>query len=464
MSKNSKMVRRIFNIFPFLIGSFSSAFLLSGCGANNPIIINSEEEFYKMEEKKYYKLGCDLDLYGKSWTPLKVKGFDGDGHTISGLMIGSTDYWYYGSGKVASIFLSADHVKNVTINRCTLVASEVETLSIVGISVKSYENVNVQKCVITGTMSLSPEYFVLSASFLNSNRGPNYCSSISNCSVSDCELSFTNSTYVYCMISGLNDGSSEGTKSLSLKNCSIENCEFEVKSEKSDVFYGGICGVLPFALNDDSIKISELKADNCRVELTGDTIESGGIFGSCYRYVSDFKEYEGKNIVSSNNDFTIKANTDLMYGGIAGRFDGVLNNSLSKNNNASLSNKNKGVVYLGGVLGNGALTTKYTVCDNSVFSTYNLKLDSNKSSFVGGLVGKQNGSLLNSFISFNNGAAGFDKTSQVCKEASLVKNIYIYNGIESSEYIALDNKADFINRLSLGLEWSINNDDINLNF
>lgn len=465
MSKIGKEFRHYLGMISILFGSFSSVFFLNGCNANNPIAINSEEEFFKMENK-YYKLNCDLDLYGKSWTPLKVKGFNGNGHTISGLMIGSTDYWYDGHGKVASMFLASEKVENVTINRCTLVASDVETVSIVGISVKNYENVKVQKCTITSTISNSPKWYILSASILNSSRGPSYCNNISNCSISDCNVSLVNNTYVDYLVSGFDEGNDQVTKSKTLQNCSLQNCTFEVNSAETDVMFGGICARLPLSSGNNSIKASELKVDNCRVSIEAESVKVGGVFGTSYRYASttSFEEFESKNIVSSNNYFYLRANNDLTFGGIAGRFDGVLNNALSKNNDADLYNKNKGIIYVGGALGNGALNTKYTVCDNNTISASSLKAKDDKNSFIGGIVGKQNGVLANSFISFKSSPSNFTNVSQVCQQASTYKNIYTYNGLENSDFTSLENKADFIDRLSLGSEWSITNDEIDLSF
>ena len=79
-------------------------------------------------------------------------------------------------------------------------------------------------------------------------------------------------------------------------------------------------------------------------------------------------------------------------------------------------------------------------------------------------MGKQNGSLMNSFVGFKEGPVGFNNVSQVCQQASLYKNIYVYNGLENSDFTMLENKADLIERLSLGSEWSITDNEISLNF
>lgn len=460
MSNVTKKVCRVLSVLPFIAGYFSSMFFLSGCSANNPIIINSEEEFFNMEDK-YYKLNCDLDLYGKSWTPLKVKGFNGDGHTISGLMIGSTDYWYNGEGKVASMFLRSKEIKNVTINRCNLVASDVETVSIVGLSVKKYENVKVTKCTITSNIAKSPDWYVVSASLLASTRGPDHCEEISNCSISDCSVSLKNSSYTRCYVSGFDDGDDGIEKNRIMNNCTLSNCSFEVNSPKSDVLFGGICALMPAASEENSIKLNNLRVDNCHVSINAETAKVGGVIGTCYDWTP--KEYEGKNIVSSNNTFTVVADSNLAFGGIAALYHGAMNNFLSKNNEAELHNNGKGNIYIGGALGFATFNTKNAVCDNNDISM-SIKPNDKKSTYIGGLVGKEDGSLINSFISFKFPPSSFTSASQVCAQASLIKNAYIHNGLSDSEYTELENKSDFINRLSLGPEWSIQDNEIHLDF
>ena len=65
--------------------------------ATNPYIMTKGEQLKKIqtEPNAYYKLGTDIDLSGINWTPIGTKeqpftgNFDGDGHKISNMKIGS---------------------------------------------------------------------------------------------------------------------------------------------------------------------------------------------------------------------------------------------------------------------------------------------------------------------------------------------------------------------------------------
>lgn len=68
---------------------FICLFALSGCSFDNTYYeISTVEELYAMESDKNYQLTCDIDLKEREWYPLGVRGFNGNGFTISNCYIG----------------------------------------------------------------------------------------------------------------------------------------------------------------------------------------------------------------------------------------------------------------------------------------------------------------------------------------------------------------------------------------
>lgn len=103
--------------------------LFSGCDSisNNRKLqiwhkVSTVEDLFAMKSGKCYKLQNDIDLQGAEWTPLFVKGFDGNGHKVSNatILTTGTDNW---SDYVGLIGRST-WFDNVTIDNFTIIINK----------------------------------------------------------------------------------------------------------------------------------------------------------------------------------------------------------------------------------------------------------------------------------------------------------------------------------------------------
>ena len=78
-------------------------------------------------ERKHFRLVSDLDLRGNEWTPIGTEGnlfwggFDGDGHTITGMTITGKENSYVGLfGECYNFTADSSYIKSVTVKRANI--------------------------------------------------------------------------------------------------------------------------------------------------------------------------------------------------------------------------------------------------------------------------------------------------------------------------------------------------------
>ena len=315
-----------------------------GCDSsinNTPIDISSLEELYAMDSKKSYRLTCDLDLQGRDWTPLSVKAFDGNGHTISNVAISKS--CIIGNNVYFGFLATCERIENVTFDGVTVNAASTfsanflrigaavgEAVAVRGVAVTNayidvYADDGMLQCGgIVGNVHGSEKIF----GDVYENGGE-----VSDCRVDKCEIV----SFKFGDIGGIaGDGSAHITK------CTANGVKID-----SDGMLGGVIGYLrPFA-NKAEYKLEDCSARDC--DLKSDEGNVGGLVGTNCGVM--------KRCLSENNAIAVGKQKNRV-GGLVGVNSGKATDCLSRDNAIVSSATGKGETsYFGGFAG----TTNDTV-------------------------------------------------------------------------------------------------------
>lgn len=319
-----------------------SLLLFGGCG-NEKIEINSADDLFDMKEGKCYSLTCDIDLQGKSWTPLNVNEFDGQGHTISNFSVNSPakcNYSANGSYYSYSFLGNCRWFENVTLSDINIVANrEIDDDMYLAFGVglgEHIENVKIKNSSITQSTKVRYCGGVVGRVLSQQNE-------IKNCIVKNCSLTASKTTVYFggivaeaektqiknCLTSNFllngNETFTAGGIAGSVSYTEISGCTAINNTLIADLV-GGIVGISSRGNNQN---ISACNSQENSFE--GQSV--GGIVGSLR---------DGRSVVdclSYKNSFTTQNDT-VAIGGIAGYNKGVIRSCLSMQNRFKATYKN----------------------------------------------------------------------------------------------------------------------------
>lgn len=238
-------------------GSEANPFLITSAAelAHLAVLVNGVSSPYvepDPQSGKYFRLACDIDLDGKEWTTIGKSStfsgtFDGGGHSIDGLYIGS-------SFQYAGLFGSIDGAKVMNFN----ISGNISTggsyyTGMVCASIKSRSSV--VDCHSTGTISATTDQV----------GGITGLSSV-DCTIQDCSFAGTVSGKDY--VGGIVGSGNVGTSDI---RSIIKRCITYGKVNGAGRV-GGICGWGKFDVVDCVNKASVIASDSY----------SGGIGGAIY--------------------------------------------------------------------------------------------------------------------------------------------------------------------------------------
>ena len=396
------------------------------------IIVNEEQlRSYFADQDSYagmeMKLGADIELTTKPWTPVELKGhFNGQGHTISGLEVNTTAHVGFFS-KVHKGATAEDFTIEGTIHAAAPAGAVRNYVGVAGIVAGGTLSGVVNKAVITtdaaGKYSLQVGGL---AGALTSGGKIAGCENYGNItlngtadgiSVAGGIVGYVGSTsnnsnepgglITGCRNHAVVTSSNNKVEGLGgvvgmLRGGEIISCQ-NVKTAKvaatltnSNCNVAGVCGYLQ---NRSGRKIRIANCVNEGEILITTGAAAGGIVGGLHLWHN-----AGADIQSCRNtsDISVQdagANANFYLGGIVGRFavpgsPGTATNTISDcvNSGNLTSTRLKGG-WLGGIVGNVAVNTIVSGCENSG----NLSLTASETAksvcHVGGIVGEGAGVL-----------------------------------------------------------------------
>ena len=248
---------------------------------------------------------ADIDLSGRTWIPIGTSNtdfagtFEGNGHTISGIIITSYGFWV--------------HLSGVNISNTTFIGSINGTNSYMGFVACDAENCEFENIICESTITCSREKLSVSSAYLFYFYTGGLVSTSTNCS-------FTN----IHTTQGIN---------FSLGDSNGNNCFGAIY-----LYAGGISGKSEddsfefcHTVNDFNIGINGYVTSSSYTSVGSSGIYVGGIAG----YTTERTTFN--SCLAENNSFVgnhYNGTYDSMgfiYGGIVGRFGIYYNNSTSVN-------------------------------------------------------------------------------------------------------------------------------------
>jgi len=255
---------------------------MAGTGTEgDPYLITSVDDFKLMTSgSKYYKLTCDLDFTGVTWTPYEAKAhLDGDGHKILNLVLDT-------SGDNKGIFTKVTNgsVRNLIVDEsCSFTSSSKTVGAITGIVISGSV---IENCVNYANVTGSSNNTGGIAGTVNSGGTINNCTN-------------------YGTINGTNyNGGIVGTSNGVVTNC--KNYGTVDSSVGSRYLVGGIAGSYAAGSMSDCENYGLVTANKGVGGIAG-SISSNLTLGSCKNYGEIHCSYRSVGgIVGNNNYATIE--------------------------------------------------------------------------------------------------------------------------------------------------------------
>ena len=320
-----------------------------------------------------YILVCDINLNGAEWTPIgsfdnRFTGcFNGNGFKISNFKI--TKYTQY-----AGFFgYNEGIIKNLSIEDIVInISSYQQSSTIVGGLVGNNYKGDISNCSIKGTISIN----TVSSSDIGGIVGLN-SGNITGCQ-SNVSISVTSTGK--CDIGGL-IGYNRSVVIRSSSNSKI------ITKTSEDVCTGGLIG-----LSYISSKVTDCYSvgDITSTSTNGDSTV-GGLIGESYATVELCHSSCHVSVSDTSDSWN-----NIRSGGLIGwSYSTTVSKSYSTAD-VSITSNNESWVTAGGLCG---LNYKATITD--CYSTGNLTIEDAYISYVGGLSGENEGSLINSYSTGN---------------------------------------------------------------
>ena len=294
--------------------------------------VSTKQELLAMRENKSYRLTADVDLGGALWKPLKLKSFDGGGHTISNCLITETVEAEYDN--CIAFFSRIQHLKNVTFDNITVHGNNLRSaaVAVADIDTLAYgnaatiENVTVKNSEIV--TSSASDYGPYVGFVVGLNVDTDRCE-IRNCRAENSTINCTAASGKACVggIVGYNVSRVE----FPVSSCTVSDCTLQFTATKSNVEInlGGIGGQVEGPLTKCFATGNKIHAiRNADSEYA---MRVGGVVGHCYDEFRDRGVYMTR-CASVNNELICYTYRNYSLGGVVGRCDGETVNCLSDAN------------------------------------------------------------------------------------------------------------------------------------
>lgn len=330
-----------------------AACCFSACGAVKHGI-STVEDLYAMQSGKSYSLKCDIDLKGRAWTPLSVKNFDGNGHTIKNCTINET------LTSDGGFFKRIEKLNNVTfdgiVGNISFIADDAQWLNggiAAGLVYKEIKNVTVinsdlsfsvvktdANATIVHVGGIAGEYSagmatlstgftgVYDCTFLNSNlsvTGKSVSLSVGGIVGSHFTKEFLNCSVVNSVINS--NGTTGGIIGFLDNGSVVKNCAFKNSEIKSTGGYAG--GIVGMISSYSKPEITECSASGGTVEVNSKGgYAVGGIVGCDYGDKTVINNCLVSGMALDCSTVSSKADESCLAGGLCGVASGTVSKSI----------------------------------------------------------------------------------------------------------------------------------------
>ena len=242
--------------------------------ASSPYLIATAAELQSINNNlgAYYRLTADIDLAGRTWTPIGTTsaGFfgelDGDGHTIKNLALSRTDQ----SAGLFRTLTSGATIKDLTLQDCSVTSTSSWCGVLAGsiiMSSSAHETATISNVDCVRCSASSSSYYV--ANLVGLCAGGSSVSA-ENCDVNNCIAESTSSNHVANLV-----GACAGGSSVSAENCDVNNC-----IAKGTNYVGSLVGLVDKGYTNNVG--SNVAATNCNINdctIVATSNYAGGIAG-----------------------------------------------------------------------------------------------------------------------------------------------------------------------------------------
>ena len=328
--------------------------------------VSSIQDLMNMQEDGYYSLSADIDFEGESWTAVSVKGFDGNGHTISNCIINvgvaffddvdsisdiTFDSIIVMAGKSICAGSVSQRIANVTVKNSQLTVAGSGNIGIIAGSANNMENCEVVGCEI--------KCGLLKNSALIGGLAGSVDGEVDSCYLSDVDINAVHNSAsdksTFC-VGGL-IGKQYGSD---VTECSVSHAQIRVEAtdEDSGVSIGGLIGY------SEPGKVSYCFTEDTTIEVSAQNeVRIGGLIGITYSTISN--SYTSNNTMSCIADVAKKS----YIGGFSASAMEVRQSCFSANN-CLIGKTSDDNVYVAGFCPNVQEAINYCgVLDNTMTGT-----------------------------------------------------------------------------------------------
>lgn len=328
--------------------------------------VSSIQDLMNMQEDGYYSLSADIDFEGESWTAVSVKGFDGNGHTISNCIINvgvaffddvdsisdiTFDSIIVMAGKSICAGSVSQRIANVTVKNSQLTVAGSGNIGIIAGSANNMENCEVVGCEI--------KCGLLKNSALIGGLAGSVDGEVDSCYLSDVDINAVHNSAsdksTFC-VGGL-IGKQYGSD---VTECSVSHAQIRVEAtdEDSGVSIGGLIGY------SEPGKVSYCFTEDTTIEVSAQNeVRIGGLIGITYSTISN--SYTSNNTMSCIADVAKKS----YIGGFSASAMEVTQSCFSANN-CLIGKTSDDNVYVAGFCPNVQEAINYCgVLDNTMTGT-----------------------------------------------------------------------------------------------
>lgn len=305
MNKQKRVVAILLTVslmFVFIIITLSGcffSFLEPQPAVKEYKTVSSIQDLMNMQEDGYYSLSADIDFEGESWTAVSVKGFDGNGHTISNCIINvgvaffddvdsisdiTFDSIIVMAGKSICAGSVSQRIANVTVKNSQLTVAGSGNIGIIAGSANNMENCEVVGCEI--------KCGLLKNSALIGGLAGSVDGEVDSCYLSDVDINAVHNSAsdksTFC-VGGLIGKQLGGD----VTECSVSHAQIRVEAtdEDSGVSIGGLIGY------SEPSKVSYCFTEDTTIEVSAQNeVRIGGLIGITYSTISN--SYTSNNTMS----------------------------------------------------------------------------------------------------------------------------------------------------------------------
>ena len=378
--------------------------------------ITTAEELKNISLDGKYALVCDIDLGGAEWTPIGTSDdpftgeFDGNGYTVSNFKITT------GRQCVGLFGYNKGVIKNLGVENFTVNVSYSGNVYAGGLVGRNYGGSILNSYAAGDVSATSSDSNAYAGGLVGRNDDGSILNSYATGNVSATSSRSSSSSYLYAYAGGL-VGSNNGGN---ITNCyATGNVRATSTSSSTNAYAGGLVGSGGSILN--SYAAGDVSATGSYNAYAGGLVGSGGSIlnsyatgnvratststsSSHYAYAGGLVG-SGGSIANSYATGTVSATSyrSAYAGGLVGSGGSIANSYATGNVSATSTAYSTPIyfdyAYAGGLVGyndGGNITNCYATGNVSATSSI-----SDCSAYAGGLVGRNDGSILNSYATGN---------------------------------------------------------------